>query len=91
MPTAEEELKAAQERAQKIHDDLLIERYRRYQQIAFRMIVGELKKPTPGHPVMLPSYDEGEVRHMAEMLLLLDIASGATSFSRFRARYGGNY
>jgi len=86
----EEELKASRERWQKIEDDALVARYRHYRELAFRMIVGELEKPTPGHPVSLPQYDEGEVRHMAEMLLILDIGT-RPGFNRFRARYAGSY
>jgi hypothetical protein len=39
---------------QRAHDDELVARYRHFQELAFRMIVGELEKPTPGHPVSLP-------------------------------------
>jgi hypothetical protein len=37
------------------------------------------------------AFDGAAVRHMAEMLLLLDIARGNVGFSRFRARYAGSY
>jgi hypothetical protein len=91
-PPTPEELKAAEERRQKEYDDALVARYRHYRELAFRMIVGELEKPTPGHPVSLPQkYDERELRHLAEMLFLLDISRGGNSFTRFRSRYAGNY
>jgi len=92
-PPTPQELKAAEERWQKIREDCLVERYQYFQKLAFRLIVGEQPKPEPGHPVSY-SYDEREVRHMAEMLFLLEVATVATertSFTRFRSRYAGNY
>jgi hypothetical protein len=85
-----EELKAAEERWQKIREDALVERYHYFQRLAFRLIVGEQPKPEPGHPVSY-SYDELEVRHMAEMLFLLEVATERASFTRFRSRYAGTY
>ena len=85
------ELKAALEKREeaekalaKQRDEELVEKYRHFQALAFRMVVGD---PQPGETF---SFDEKEVRHMAEMLLLLDIARGS-NWSRFRSRYAGNY
>ncbi len=47
------------------------------------MLVGDLKSGESR------SYDPAEVRHLAEMLLLLDIARGSPA-GRFRSRYAGN-
>jgi hypothetical protein len=90
-PMNEDEEKQAREAAQrfveiarKARDDELIEKYRHFQALAFRMLVGD---PQPGETF---SFDEKEVRHMAEMLLLLDIARGEPVY-RFRSRYGRYY
>ena len=87
----EEKHRAAQESAEKLieaarkaRDDELVEKYRHFQALAFRMLVGD---PKQGETF---SFDEKEVRHMAEMLLLLDIARGEPVV-RFRARYGKYY
>jgi hypothetical protein len=65
--------------ARKLLDDELVTRWQHYHHVAWRMISQEGRE----------SYDPVEVRHFAEMLLLLDIARGGDAFSRFRARYGG--
>lgn len=84
-PPTPEELKAAQERLQKSLDDALVKRFRHYQQLASRMIVGDVEPPAP-----MPLGTAERIEHMAEMLLLLDVATGTTAM-RFRSRYAGNY
>jgi len=90
MSDDEEKRKAESEAAkkwvedtQKMLDDELVARWRHFEDLAYRMLVGD---PQSTQPVQ---YDPREVRHLAEMLLLLDIARGSTN--RFRARYAGNY
>jgi hypothetical protein len=85
---APEELKAKWDAAQKAieeeRDNELVARWRHYERLANRMLVGDLK---PGESC---TYDPAEIRHLTEMLLLVDIARGATA-GRSRSRYGGDY
>jgi hypothetical protein len=71
------------EAAQKARDDEIVEKYRHFQALAFRILVGEITSQEKPSALM-----SGEVRHMAQMLLLLDIARGEP-FRRFRSRYTG--
>jgi len=83
-PPTPEELKAAEERWQKIYEDGLVAKAQRFELLARRILSHDAE--TPGFSDDVSSAD---VRHLAEMLLLLDIARGS-SFTRFRSRYAGN-
>jgi hypothetical protein len=64
-------------------DDDLVSRFYHFEELAVRILSHDGKT----------AYQQDEVNHMAEMLLLLDIATHPRqiSFSRFRARYAGSY
>jgi hypothetical protein len=83
-PPTPEELKAAEERWQKIYEDGLVAKALRFEHLARRIL---------SHGIEMPGFADdvspADVRHLAEMLLLLDIARG-NSFTRFRSRYAGN-
>jgi len=81
-PPTPEQLKAEKERWQKMNDDALVARWQHFEGLAMRMLA------IPGDE--RGAFDAAAVRHLAEMLLLLDIARGGNSFTRFRSRYGGN-
>lgn len=69
---------------QKARDDELVARWQHFYSLALRMISHDGQD----------SYSSADVQHFAEMLLLLDIARGNASgigYTRFRARYAGNY
>lgn len=81
----EDEPKAAQPEKidwQKLADDAAISRYGHFQGLARRMLSQD------GTDL---NFTEAEVRHLTEMLFLIDISTGHTAFWRFRSRYGGNY
>jgi len=79
-----EELKAEEERWQKIYEDGLVAKALRFEALALRILSHD------GEKAGLSDYDSADVRHLAEMLLLVDIARGGMSFTRFRSRYAGS-
>jgi hypothetical protein len=81
LPRTQEE---AELEAQKMRDDALVARWQHYHDLAYRMLVGD-------GTAAQSCFDPVEVRHFAEMLLLLDIARSGSGFTRFTSRYAGNY
>ena len=74
------------EDTQTVLDNALVARAQHFEQLAKRILSHD------GEDV---NYSDADARHLAEMLLLLDIAHGDRGkpggFFRFRSRYGGNY
>jgi hypothetical protein len=66
------------EAERKARDDEIVEKYRHFESLAWRILGDDGKR----------GCDPADVQHMAEMMLLLDIARGAP-FRRFRSRYSG--
>jgi hypothetical protein len=84
-PPTPEQLKAAEERWQKMYEDGLVAKAIRFERLARRILSRDVELP----PGFSDDFSPADVRHLAEMLLLLDIARGS-SFTRFRSRYAGN-
>jgi hypothetical protein len=62
-------------------DDDLVSRFFHFEELAKRILSHDGRT----------AYQREEVNHMAQMLLLLDIARGGSGWNRFRSRYAGNY